>query len=135
MSGRARLPNRRPAIVATVDWEGRTWLLGCGFDRGGRVREVFLNGPKIGSDQEAVLADGCVLMSLLLQSGMDAPALAGHLGREGIAPGAPAASPLGRIAGELAKLEAEAGRLMAEAMVAYETGVWPDRGDAPCPTR
>lgn len=125
---RARLPDRRPAVVATLDWQGRTWLLGCGFDRGGRVREVFLNGPKIGSDQEALLADGCVLISLLLQHGLDAPELASHLGREGIAPGAPAASPFGHIAGELAKLEAEAGELMGRAVRARETGGWEEQG-------
>lgn len=121
---RTRLPNRRPSIAATIDWQGKTWLLGTGFDRGGKVREVFLNGPKIGSDAEALLADACVVISLLLQHGLAAPELARHLGREGIEPGAPAASPLGHIAEEIAKLEAEAGRLIGAAVRARETGVW-----------
>lgn len=125
VTARARLPARRPSIVATVEWQGATWLLGAGFDREGRAREVFLDGPKVGSDQEALLDDACVAVSLLLQHGLGAAELAAHLGREGSEPGAPMASPLGRIAAELAELEAEAGALLGAAVVARETGVWP----------
>lgn len=116
MTARSRLPDRRPSIVATVEWAGETWLLGSSFGADGHAAEVFLNGPKIGSDHEALLNDACVAISLLLQHGMTAAELARHLGREGIAPGAPMASPLGRIAAELADLEADAGPLLGQLM-------------------
>ena len=126
---RARLPDRRPSVVAAIEWQGRSWLVGAGFDGGGRIREVFLNGPKIGSDAEALLADGCVLISLLLQHGLEVGDLARHLGREGVGPGAPMASPLGHIAAELVGVEAEAGKLMAEVARAREACTAWDNAD------
>ncbi len=107
--GRVELPGRRQSVIETLDWGGAEWLLGVGFDRQGRVRELFVDGATVGSEMEALLDDGCILLSLLLQHGFDVAALARHLGRDGIDPAAPAASVLGLVAALAARIEAEAG--------------------------
>lgn len=114
MSGRTRLPNRRPQLAVNESWAGREWRVGMGFDTAGKVREVFARGVKTGQHLEGLLDDACILMSILLQSGMDAAALAAHLGREGVDPAAGAASLIGQIARRAAAAEREAGPAMAE---------------------
>lgn len=109
MTSRTRLPNRRLNVTESVAWIGADWLIGIGFDRAGAAREVFLNGPKIGSEAEALLDDACVLLSLLLQGGSSAADLARHLGRESVDPGAAAASPIGLAAEKILALEQAAG--------------------------
>lgn len=76
---RTKLPNRRPALTRHVRWErdGRlhAFTLTLGFcPATGRVREVFADTAG-GSDMSHVIADGCILASLLLQHGA-APAAA-----------------------------------------------------------
>lgn len=131
---RQRLPNRRLAVTEAVAWRGGTWLLGVGFDPAGRVREAFLDGPKTGTDYEALMDDACVMISLLLQLGLPAPEIAARLGQVAGDPadapvevvvevvvGAPEsvaprpASPIGLVAGRLAVIEAECGPAVREA--------------------
>lgn len=107
MTERARLPNRRLQIAETIEWQGRTWLLGIGFDPEGRAREVFLDGVKTGADYEALLDDACILASMLLQHDCPAADVASTLGREGINPWDEAASPIGLIVQRLADVEAQ----------------------------
>lgn len=83
------LPDRRFNISQTVVWREQRYHITVGFERGGTVAELFINGPKVGSDNEAGLQDGCVVFSLTLQNGADIERLAGSLGRENIDPGAP----------------------------------------------
>lgn len=104
---RRRLPDRRPSLTVEMDRDGLPWRLSFGFDGGGRVCEVFLDGAKIGSDLEALADDAGVMASLLLQSGMSAKALARHLGNEG---GRGAASVLGAALQSAAAIEEEFGR-------------------------
>jgi hypothetical protein len=77
---RARLPNRRLNITDVAVWRGRTWMLCIGFDRAGRAREVFIDGNKTGSEFEGLLDDACVLLSILLQTGVPSGDVGRHLG-------------------------------------------------------
>lgn len=112
---RIRLPNRRMQITDAVEWQGHTWMVSVGFTPDGRALEAFVKGIKTGSSMDAIMDDACVLLSLLLQAGYSAQALADHLGREGVDPFAPAASPLGLIAITCAGMEAEVGAGIAQA--------------------
>ena len=112
---RIRLPNRRMQITDAVEWQGYTWMVSVGFTPDGRALEAFVKGAKTGSSMDAIMDDACVLLSLLLQAGYSAQALADHLGREGVDPFAPAASPLGLFAISCAALEAEVGADLAQA--------------------
>lgn len=122
---RERLPDRRMQVVEELTWAGRPWLVGYGFDAGGRVREAFVSGSRTGAELQALVEDACVLVSLLLQCGMPAPELARHLAREGVDPAAPAASLIGLIVERTAVVEARDG---AEVRQAYEAL---DHGEAP----
>lgn len=75
---RTRVPHRRLTATGEIEWGKNTWLLSVGFD-GGVVREVFINGIKVGTDADAWAADSCILLSRLLQSGWDARALLASL--------------------------------------------------------
>jgi hypothetical protein len=102
---RQKLPPRRPALTQPVAWERdarvHRFTLTLGFcPSSGRVREVFADAAG-GSDMAHVIADGCILASLLLQHGADPRAVAVSLlkipqpalGRDACAP----ASVLGAI--------------------------------------
>lgn len=79
---RVRLPDRRLSVAATIEWNGTRWELRCGFDRAGQVREIFLDrGSRSGSDLARLVADSCVLASVVLQSGWSCAVLAQSLGR------------------------------------------------------
>jgi hypothetical protein len=48
----------------------------------GRPAEVFITGPKVGSDVEAVARDAAVLLSIALQYGAPVSVLAGAITRD-----------------------------------------------------
>lgn len=105
---RKPLPNRRPCQTETVfDAAGKPLDVCCGFDAAGKVREIFADGHKVGSDSRAELSDGLVVVSVALQSGIDVTDLGRHVGREAIQPGAPAASTLGLAIDTAARMEAQ----------------------------
>ena len=79
---RARLPNRRPSHVETLEVNGQTVTACVGYDpETCQPREVFLNGGKEGSDFDAMLSDAAVVISIALQHGIPAAELAKHIGR------------------------------------------------------
>jgi hypothetical protein len=81
---RQRLPNRRPSITADLVHDGRAYAVTMGFDpRDGCLREVFTHGAKAGSTMDGILDDVCVVLSLLLQHGVEPLALASSMGRLG----------------------------------------------------
>lgn len=103
---RTTLPDRRPCEIETVlDSAGNRLDVCVGFDAAGRVREIFADGYKVGSDARAELSDALVMASVALQSGLDIDALRRHVGREAIHPGAPAASTLGLALDTAARME------------------------------
>ena len=61
------LPQRRSNETFTLRHDDRDYTVTLGFFEDGSLGEVFLNGAKAGSDMEAVMHDGAVLLSLLIQ--------------------------------------------------------------------
>ena len=83
---RQRLPNRRLAVTHDLDIGGRRYQATVGLDERCRPRELFLAGAKAGSDMAAVLADLAVGVSVALQHGVAAEAMAVSVGRAGAPP-------------------------------------------------
>jgi hypothetical protein len=78
---RVFLPQRRPSVTRAVTIADRPVAVTVGFYLDGRPGEVFADGPKEGSQMQAVLSDACVLVSIALQHGLPPAALAQSLGR------------------------------------------------------
>ncbi len=104
---RQRLPNRRPSHTETLEVDNQVVIATVGFDpRTGQPCEIFLNAGKEGTMLSAMLADAAVVISIALQHGIPAAALAKSIGRlpsgpvtpadlEGPRPGRVPASPIG----------------------------------------
>lgn len=78
---RTPLPSRRRNETFTLDWRGQTVSVTFGIDAAGRVREVFADIAKTGTDLQALLADWCVIVSVALQHDIPPSALARSLCR------------------------------------------------------
>ncbi len=79
---RQRLPNRRPAHTETLEVDGQTFTATVGFDpKNGSPRELFLKAGKEGSLLNSLLDDAAVAISVALQHGIPAKALAKSVGR------------------------------------------------------
>ena len=88
---RQRLPNRRPAHTETLEVAGQVFTATIGFDPAdGTPQEMFLTAGKEGSLLNALLADAAVIISIALQNGVPAAALAKSVGRLPAGPVAPA---------------------------------------------
>lgn len=79
---RQKLPNRRPCITETIEVkdapgaQGQRFHLTVGFDPAtGNPREMFLMGPKSGTQMAALAHDGSILASLAMQNGKTAAEL------------------------------------------------------------
>jgi ribonucleoside-diphosphate reductase alpha chain len=83
---RRRLPNRRPAVTHDLAVGNARFAATVGFDEFGRPREIFLAGARAGSDLAAVLDDVGVALSVALQHGVSAQAMALSCGRAGSPP-------------------------------------------------
>jgi hypothetical protein len=62
---RQRLPNRRSHWL----YGGQFYTGGIGRFDDGRIAEIFINGPKVGSAAEANAQDAAIVTSLALQYG------------------------------------------------------------------
>jgi hypothetical protein len=80
---RQRLPNRRPAETVELEHLGTRFTVTVGFYADGRPGEVFTHGIRTGSSLDALLADACVVVSWLIQHGVDPRDLAPSMGRLG----------------------------------------------------
>ncbi len=81
-SARKCLPNRRPSHTEALAVAGQTFTATVGFDpETDRPRELFLTAGKEGSTLDALLADAAVAISVALQHGVTAQALAKSIGR------------------------------------------------------
>ena len=79
---RQRLPNRRHSHSETLEVDGQSFTATVGFDpESGQPRELFLTAGKEGSLLNALLADAAVVISIALQHGVTAAALAKSVGR------------------------------------------------------
>jgi hypothetical protein len=107
---RRRLPNRRrnETYDLVVNGSGTKVVATIGFDETGKPAEVFLNAGKVGSAIDALLGDSAVVISIALQHGIAAAALAKSVARmpetlDG--PAIRAASPIGAALDLLAEIE------------------------------
>ncbi len=79
---RHRLPNRRPALTRTIDAGNHRLEVTIGLDPAdGQPREVFMDGAKDGGELAVILDDVAVLVSVALQHGVPAAALAKSMSR------------------------------------------------------
>jgi ribonucleoside-diphosphate reductase alpha chain len=87
---RTRLPNRRPTIIEEVDVGGLPMTVTVGLDPETLApREVFLAGGKAGSAFDAIASDAAVVLSIALQHGVAAEALAHSIARIPLGPTRP----------------------------------------------
>ncbi len=99
---RQRLPNRRKNETVNVTHDRRTYAATLGFDPAtGEVREIFTHGAKVGSAMDEILDDTCILLSILLQHGVEPSSFAGSMGKLGH--GGEPASIVGRLVGLLVR--------------------------------
>ena len=80
---RVRLPDRRFAETVMLEHDGTRFMVTIGFYPDGRPGEVFTHGARSGSNIDALLADACVVVSCLIQHGVEPQRLAGSMGRLG----------------------------------------------------
>jgi hypothetical protein len=82
---RARLPDRRFAETVVIEHSGTRFMVTVGFYPDGRPGEVFTHGARSGSSLDALLADVCVVVSCLIQHGVEPRdiAIASSMGRLG----------------------------------------------------
>jgi ribonucleoside-diphosphate reductase alpha chain len=113
-SSRKRLPNRRECFTETIEIGGRRYEAGVGFAADGETREIFLSGPRIGSDMAFILADIAIVVALAMQHGIPAATFAASMSRlaapgdiHGDLPATQPASVIGVALDLLARYEAE----------------------------
>lgn len=75
MTARERLPDRREHDVVEFDIDGVEYRASVGRFDDGRIAELFLDGPKIGSAASTAARDGAIAASLALQHGVPADTL------------------------------------------------------------
>lgn len=80
---RTRLPDRRAAETFRLEYDGTRFMVTIGFYPDGRPGEVFTHGARSGSNMDALLADACVVVSCLIQHGVEPRGLAASMGRLG----------------------------------------------------
>ena len=79
---RQRLPNRRMNRTAELVYGGTRYEVTLGFHPAtGKLREVFTHGAKTGSHMDGILDDASILLSLLLQHGVEPVSIIHSLGR------------------------------------------------------
>ena len=101
MIKRQRLPNRRRAKTVDIEFGGNAYQFSIGYFADGRIGEVFVGGPKSGSDMQGLLADLGVVISRLFQHGDTPLSLAAGMARLG--DGTTPASIIGAISDALAR--------------------------------
>lgn len=80
---RNRLPERRLTFTDTIEAYNREFTVSAGIDPAtGKIREVFLGGEKSGSTLEHIFQDAAVVISVALQYGITAEAMARSIARE-----------------------------------------------------
>lgn len=104
---RTRLKDRRESETSILWFNNCCFTVTIGYFPDGRPGDVFASGAKTGSDMAATIADACVALSLMMQSGMDIAKCAKSLGRAG--DGKTPASILGALADHIAAVMQEVG--------------------------
>ena len=81
MTTRESLSQRRPSLTVDLNFGGRRYAATIGYFPDGRPSEVFAKGAKIGSGMDAILDDASILVSLLLQHGVEPAAISKSMSR------------------------------------------------------
>lgn len=68
-TSRSRLPNRRESTVENLQFNGERYHISYSEDAGG-IREVFITGPRPGSDLYAICCTAATLLSIAFQYGV-----------------------------------------------------------------
>jgi hypothetical protein len=71
MTGRNRLPNRRPAESFEVEVEGLIYTATVGRFPDGTTGELFLSGRRSNSSADTTARDSAIVLSIALQHGAD----------------------------------------------------------------
>ncbi|ANK79412.1 MAG: hypothetical protein TEF_00365 [Rhizobiales bacterium NRL2] len=86
-AARKRLPERRPSVSETIERNGLSADVSCGFDPAtGELREIFIFAGKEGSETRHALEDAAVMASVALQHGIPLEALRRSLARVATGP-------------------------------------------------
>ncbi len=80
---RERLPDRRPSETFDLEFDGTRYAVTIGYFPDGRPGEVFTHGAKVGSSLDGLLDDACIVLSILLQHGVEPVQLAPSMGSLG----------------------------------------------------
>ena len=80
---RQRLPDRRFAETVMLEHGGTRLMVTIGFYPEGRPGEVFTHGIRTGCGLDSLLADACVVVSCLMQHGVEPRDIASSMGRLG----------------------------------------------------
>jgi hypothetical protein len=104
MTAREALPMRRGAVTFDAAIAGQVFAVTVDLYPDGRTGEVFVSAPKVGSDIEAILRDGAILMSFALQHGAPLDELLHAMTRDAAGE---VSSMLGRLAQAVADLKTE----------------------------
>jgi hypothetical protein len=71
MTGRNRLPNRRPAESFEVEVDGLRYTATVGRLPDGSIGELFLNNHKSNSSADTAARDSAIVFSIAIQHGAD----------------------------------------------------------------
>ena len=109
MPNRQKLPNRRRQQTDELRHGEHTFLVSCGFDDAGRVKEVFAKGFRQGTDMDALIDDAMILLSIAQQHGETAERIRGSMSRHGggISAATEPASIIGAVVDLVAEIERE----------------------------
>jgi hypothetical protein len=99
---RRRLPDRRQCETVEFEHRGFRYVASIGRFAGGQIAEVFLSGPKVGTDVAFAARDASIMCSIALQYGVPAEAIRHAIGRNS---DGSAAGPLGKLLDLLAPKE------------------------------
>src|ERR1035437_9135606 len=83
MTGRQRLPNRRPAISTSFERAGARFEMTAGYYPDGRPGEIFLAADRANSLLDFLMSDAAILASLALQYGAPLDEIRHALKRDG----------------------------------------------------
>lgn len=109
---RARLPNKREALTCDLVVGNTNLVATVGFGSDGRPMEIFLSGGKSGSTMDFILGDAATTLSVSLQFGVPAAAMAKSVSRmpmDALGPAGRAASVIGAALDLLVSLDNDQG--------------------------
>ena len=81
MAERRRLPARRCCVTHALRHAGSMYQITIGYFAEGQVGEIFIDGPRIGSEVAHIAHDTAVLVSIAMQYRVPIEVMRGAVGR------------------------------------------------------